>query len=169
MKLNEVDNDIRNYLTIKEYSEKCGNSYQSIYKKLKNTDNVLNNYVRFFNSQRMIHKQALIEINGIVEQQANEVENDVELSFTIENEVEQKRINEKEKIFNIDYKDELIKILKEELEQKNNQIEKLQTLLDQEQRLAVSDREKIKLLEARAEEQEKEQKKSFWRKLFGNG
>lgn len=143
--MNKVDNDVRNYITVKEYSEMCNVSYQSIYKKLKNTDNQLNEYVKYFNNQRMIHKQALIDINGIVEDVENKVESEVEQSFTIANEVEQER---EEKKFLMNSRDELIEILKSELENKNRQIETLQEQLSNSQKLlAMEKQEKQALLD----------------------
>lgn len=154
--MNEVDNNIKNYITIKEYSEICKVSYQSIYKKLKNADNELNKYVKYFNSQRMIHKKALIDINGIVdERMANKVESEVERSFTTANEVEREQEDRDEtsqKVI-IDLLNDRIQAQEQELNVKNKQIETLQEQLSNSQKLlAMEKQEKQALLEGGNEE-----------------
>lgn len=55
--------------------------------------------------------------------------------------------------------DDVIEILKQQLEQKDKQIEELQILLNQSQQLQLQQDEKIKLLKTSA-------KKHWWQKLF---
>lgn len=59
---------------------------------------------------------------------------------------------------------EVIQILKKQLEEKDEQIEKLQILLNQSQQLQLTQNEKIKKLESKTV---KEEKKSFWQKFWG--
>lgn len=152
--MNEVENNIKNYITVKEYSEICGVSYQSIYKKLKNADNELNKYVKYFNNQRMINRKALIDINGIVDEYgANKVENEVEQSCTIANKVENHKSEDigqetSSKII-IDLLNDRIKAQEQELNVKNQQIETLQEQLSNSQKLlAMEKQEKQALLES---------------------
>lgn len=62
--------------------------------------------------------------------------------------------------------DAVIDTLMMQLKKKDEQIEKLQQLLDQEQQLHLQTQNKLLLLEHKEEEQQQE-RKSFWSKLFG--
>lgn len=55
--------------------------------------------------------------------------------------------------------DDVVEILKQQLKQKDEQIEKLQILLNQSQQLQLKQDEKIKMLETSA-------KKHWWQKIF---
>lgn len=68
--------------------------------------------------------------------------------------------NKKKKKENNDKNDDVIQVLKKQLEKKDEQIEKLQILLNQSQQLQLKQNEKIELLETR-------QKKHWWQKIFG--
>ena len=59
---------------------------------------------------------------------------------------------------------EVIQILKKQLEEKDEQIEKLQILLNQSQQLQLTQNEKIKKLESKTV---KKEKKSFWQRFWG--
>ena len=64
--------------------------------------------------------------------------------------------------------DAVIDTLMMQLKKKDEQIEKLQQLLDQEQQLHLQTQNKLMLLEHKEEEeQQQEEKKGFWSKLFG--
>lgn len=68
--------------------------------------------------------------------------------------------NNKKKKENSDKNDDdVIEILKQQLKQKDEQIEKLQILLSQSQQLQLKQNKKIELLETK-------QKKHWWQKLF---
>lgn len=62
-------------------------------------------------------------------------------------------------------KDELIDVLKEQLEVANEEKRELRNLLDQQQRLNMSDKTRIELLELEIEEKTDEQK-GFFKRLF---
>lgn len=62
--------------------------------------------------------------------------------------------------------DAVIEALLTQLKTKDEQIEKLQQLLDQEQQLHLQTQNKLLLLEHKEEEQQ-EEKKGFWSKFFG--
>lgn len=55
---------------------------------------------------------------------------------------------------------DVIEVLKQQLEKKDEQIEKLQILLNQSQQLQLQQSEKIKLLETKS-------KRHWWQKIFG--
>ena len=64
----------------------------------------------------------------------------------------------------------LIEMLRTELEEKNKQIENLQTIINQEQRLRLISEQKVIALEKKEEEREREsneKKQGFWGRLFG--
>lgn len=66
--------------------------------------------------------------------------------------------NKKKKKENDDKNDDVIQVLKEQLEKKDEQIEKLQILLSQSQQLQLKQNEKIKLLETK--------KRHWWQRIF---
>lgn len=57
----------------------------------------------------------------------------------------------------------LVCVLQKELDRKNEQIAKLQQLLDQEQQLRMVTEQKLLLLEEKTEEQEESHKKPWWK------
>lgn len=65
----------------------------------------------------------------------------------------------KKKKGNNDKNDDVIQVLKKQLEKKDEQIEKLQILLNQSQQLQLKQNEKIELLETK-------QKKHWWQRIF---
>lgn len=62
-------------------------------------------------------------------------------------------------------KDELIEVLKEQLQVANDEKKELRNLLDQQQQLNMSDKNRIELLELENEEKPDEEK-SFFKRLF---
>lgn len=67
--------------------------------------------------------------------------------------------NKKKKKGNNDKNDDVIQVLKKQLEKKDEQIEKLQILLNQSQQLQLKQNEKIELLETK-------QKNHWWQRIF---
>ena len=67
--------------------------------------------------------------------------------------------NKKKKKGNNDKNDDVIQVLKKQIEKKDEQIEKLQILLNQSQQLQLKQNEKIELLETK-------QKKHWWQRIF---
>ena len=136
------------YLTIKDFAERAGVSQQAIYKQVERK---LNNYVKMVENQKMIDIRALQEVYGV------EVEQPIQPNF--------------DSI--LSQNQQMIDMLKEQLEAKDKQIESLQKLLDQEQHLNAMNHEKILLLESKLEEpnevdpkESDEQQKGFWAKIF---
>lgn len=70
-----------------------------------------------------------------------------------------KNHNKKKKKGNDDKNNDVIEVLKQQLKKKDEQIEKLQILLSQSQRLQLKQNKKIELLETK-------QKKHWWQKFF---
>ena len=67
--------------------------------------------------------------------------------------------NNKKKKENNDKSSDVIEVLKQQLKKKDEQIEKLQILLNQSQQLQLKQNEKIKILETK-------KKKHWWQRLF---
>lgn len=154
----------KEYLSITDFAARAKVSKQSIYKRLNQLNNQLNNYVEMIDNQRMIDIRALQEIYGIeVEQPSQPKNNQVEQP----NQPDSQPQNDTEKL--------LIEMLQKELDEKNKQIENLQRLVDQEQQLNMANHKKILLLEEKLQEQEPDEqsepteqqtKKSWWNRIF---
>ena len=150
------------YLSIKDFAKKAGVSQQSLYKRLNNPNNQLNNYVKMVENQKMIDIRALQEVYGVeveqpIQPKVEQVEQPIQPNF--------------DSI--LSQNQQMIDMLKEQLEAKDKQIENLQKLLDQEQHLNAMNHEKILLLESKLEEpnevdpkESDEQQKGFWSRLF---
>lgn len=142
-------------LTIKEFAELSGRTPQAIYKQLNNK---LSPFVKMVDNKKMLEKRALKEVFDIdIEQQ------------------KQQQLNEK-----TNFESPLYRILKEELDAKNEQILNLQVELiserqhsrEQADKLAVfaDQAQKLQLAQMKpqiTEEEEKPVKKGFLKRLFG--
>ena len=136
------------YLSVKDFAERAGVSQQAIYKQVERK---LNNYVKMVENQKMIDIRALQEVYGV------EVEQPIQPNF--------------DSI--LSQNQQMIDMLKEQLEAKDKQIENLQKLLDQAQMLNAMDKKKIESLEIKLEEpnetdpkESDEPQKGFWSRLF---
>lgn len=139
MKTNEL-------ITVQEVAKLTGVSPQAIYKRLSTS---LKPYSTMVEGKKYIRKTALKEVFHIdieekdstkVEQPLNEDSTKVDNSIQPSSSITQ----------------ELIDMLKKELEQKNQQIEKLQELLDQEQKIFAMQQQKYLALEVQSTEQTSE-------------
>lgn len=108
-------------LSVSEFAKLTGISRQSVYKKIKDPDNQLSTCVNQVDNQIFIDIEAFQRISD------NQIDNQIDNQ--------------------VDRENELIEILKKELEEKNKQlsekdkqIETLQRLLDQEQQLHLIDK-----------------------------
>ena len=147
------------YLSIKDFAKRAGVSQQAIYKQVERK---LNNYVKMVENQKMIDIRALQEVYGV------EVEQPIQPKIEP---VEQPIQPNFDSI--LSQNQQMIDMLKEQLEAKDKQIENLQKLLDQEQHLNAMNHEKILLLESKLEEpnevdpkESDEIPKGFWAKIF---
>ena len=150
------------YLSIKDFAKKAGVSQQSLYKRLNNPNNQLNNYVKMVDNQKMIDIRALQEVYGIeveqpIQPKVEQVEQPIQPNF--------------DSI--LSQNQQMIDMLKEQLEAKDKQIENLQKLLDQAQMLNAMDKKKIEALETKLEEpnetdpkESDEPPKGFWSRFF---
>ena len=146
------------YLSIKDFAKRAGVSQQAIYKQVERK---LNNYVKMVENQKMIDIRALQEVYGV------EVEQPIQPKIEP---VEQPIQPNFDSI--LSQNQQMIDMLKEQLEAKDKQIENLQKLLDQEQHLNAMNHEKILLLESKLEEPtepvepDEEPPKGFWTRFF---
>lgn len=146
-----------NYLTIKELSEIVGKSPQSFYKRINKKDDVFNSYVKKINGKILIDKKILEEIYQTEKDNSTEFKkvgnqdnNQVELINSLKRQVEfqEKEINQKN--------DQINNLL--------DRVAELTKALDQQQQLAVLDKQNIlKLEEDTAAE---ERNKGFFKRFF---
>lgn len=140
-------------LTVSEFSELVGMSRQAVYKKIK-TDNQLSTCVNRVDNKIFID---IIRFRQITDNQSdNQYVNRVDTK--------------------VDSKNELIEILKKELEEKNKQllekdkqIETLQRLLDQEQQLHLIDKNnrlEISDTDTISVDSDRNETVGFWNKIL---
>ena len=146
------------YLSIKDFAQKAGVSQQAIYKQVERK---LKGYIKLVDNQKMIDIRALQEVYGVeveqpIQPKVEQVEQPIQPNF--------------DSI--LSQNQQMIDMLKEQLEAKDKQIESLQKLLDQEQHLNAMNHEKILLLESKLEEPkepvepDEEPPKGFWTRFF---
>lgn len=154
------------YLSIKEFAECANVSIQSVYKRIKKSDDIIHNFIIIKDGKKLIAAAAIEQIYNI---NYNSINNDIEEEA------------KEEPLYN-----DIISILKEQIEQqkreiefKNKQIDNLmiqlkesskretnyQTLLNQQQQLTATEKQKILQLENKASANEKKRGIfSFFRK-----
>lgn len=138
------------YISIKAFAERAGVSPQSIYKRLNQVDNQLNNYIKPVGNQRMLNIKALQDIYGIeVVNQNQSVEQPVANGYqsaidSLKEQIDQDRRD-------MQLKDEQIKFLQEQLIQLDlrhyDEMQSMQELLNQEQKLHILSIQHVKELE----------------------
>ena len=168
------------YLSIKDFAKKAGVSQQSLYKRLNNPNNQLNNYVKMVENQKMIDIRALQEVYGVeveqpIQPKTEPVEQPIQplLQATIESLTKElERKSEELQAKDKQYAD-LKASMEEQLKVKDKQIEHYGKLLDQEQQLNAMNQQKILALESKLEEpnevdpkESDEPPKGFWTRFF---
>lgn len=129
--------------TIREVAEEIGVSKVAVQKKIERL------HIR--NKMVMDGNRWLVpdEVEDIIIRAFNKSDNDNQTGY-----------NRKE---NEDVTQTLIAMLQKELEEKNRQIEKLQTIINQEQTLRMVTEQKVIALE----QKEQDSKRGLWGRLFG--
>lgn len=154
-----MSNDI---YTIKRLSEELGQASQNIRRRIVKLD------IKAINQDKRTYKNDPLKYNYQV---FIKLANDFGVSVS-NTKVTQSitNSNTKEIQSNTDdtSKDELIEVLKEQLDVANKSRENLERLLDQQQQLSLSDRNKIKILEIELEEKTINKKQTnkwyeFWK------
>ena len=139
------------YISIKEFARRAGVSPQSIYKRLNQVDNQLNNYIKPVGNQRMLNIQALQDVYGIeVGNQNQPVEQpDDNLSQPEQAVIEVLREQ-------IRVKDEQIQTLqqqlREESERHHAELQQAQENLEREQQLHLLSQRRVLELEGQMNE-----------------
>ena len=129
------------YLSIKDFAKRAGVSQQSLYKRLNKLNNQLNNYIKLVDNQKMIDIRALQEVYGV------EVEQPIQ---PIIQPVEQPIQPNFDSI--LSQNQQMIDMLKEQLEAKDKQIENLQKQKDEMEKQHHD--EKMELISTLNESQE---------------
>ena len=139
------------YISIKEFARRAGVSPQSIYKRLNQVDNHLNNYIKPVGNQRMLNIRALQDVYGIkVGNQNQPVEQpDDNLSQPKQGVIEVLREQ-------LRVKDEQIQTLqqqlREESERHHAELQKALDSLEREQQLHLLSQRKVLELEGQSEQ-----------------
>lgn len=153
------------YISIKEFSARANVSVQSIYQRLETS---LKDYFKVIKGKKMLNIQALQDVYGI------ELEQDIKQGFK-ENNQGFKQGFKGEDDTTIKVLQDTLDRLSKELDQKNEEINKLHDLLDQQQKLNLLDKQKILELTAKQDEEldevkenegEPKPKQGFFKWLF---
>lgn len=137
------------YLSVKEFAAAAGVSVQSVYQRLNKS---LKPYLKVENGVKSIDSKALKDLYGKDLEQGFKGEfKDVEQGF--------KGSEQKEG----DTSEQVIELLRDELQKKDDQIAKLMTLLDQEQKLRAVDQQKYLEEKQKSEDlEERLHEKKWW-------
>ena len=150
--------------SIAEISEKLNVSKVTIYKKLKSKDLikyiVLKNNVKYLDTEGFeLLKECLQNANNT----ADTVKHDLKQDKNINDTEPPKQDSAIDLSSLIDLQQDYINTLKQELQEKNNQINNLQVSLRVEQQKSC---ENYKLMNYIAATREQPQEQSFWKKMF---
>lgn len=154
--------DEKYYISVKEFIKVVDRTEQSIYKRLKNDYDELNNFSKKFSHGTKIHINAVREVYardltdeqifgliGKVEKVEPKVEEVKQLDYTREQQEKEKENDKK-----------IIEVLEREIEKKDKIIEDLTKSLNYQQQLSLADKQTILQLQ-----EMNEQKPSKW-KIF---
>lgn len=154
------------YLTIKDFARAAGVSVQSVYKRLNQVENSLNQYLNLIDGKKMLDIKALkdvyeIEVEQLVVQPLNQsCQPDSTSDIAI------KALNQQLEVLQGQLKSKDLQI-----EELNQRLKESMQLLDQQQKLTAIAEQKVLMLEqqsANPEEnpEERESKKSWWKRIF---
>lgn len=153
------------YISIKAFAVRAGVSVQAIYKRLSQVDNQLNDYVKSVDGKRMLNVQALQDIYGIEVGSKNQsVEQPVVNGYQSFIDCLKEQIDQDRR--DMQLKDEQIKFLQDQLIQldlrHHAEMQSMQELLNQEQKLHILSIQRIKELEG---DSEVANHKSVWQSI----
>lgn len=141
------------FLTVKEFAEKAGVSVQSVYQRLNKS---LKPYFKVIKGVKYIEIKALTEVYGL------KVEQGFKGDFK-ENVKGFKQDFKGSEESKSDTSEQVIDLLRKELNEKNEQIAKLMQMVDQEQKLrAVEQQKYLKVKEELEEKLEEQQNRKWW-------
>lgn len=155
------------YLSIKDFAQAAGVSVQSVYKRLNQVENPLNQYLNLIDGRKMLDIKALKGLYGVEVEQPVEQPLNQSCQPNSTGDTAIKALNQQ------------LGVLQDQLKSKDLQIEELNQrlkesmqLLDQQQKLTAIAEQKVMMLEQQeAADQEEdpkepESKKSWWRRIF---
>lgn len=143
-------------ISIAEFAKRANVSRQSVYKRLTQVDSELTKYVNLVDNQKMIDTQALEEVYGIKDDKEVDKIDNVK---STECQPVVNLINQENQVEDMLLKQ--IEILQDEIKIKNDQIEQLHKLLDQEQQLRmIQEQKNVQIEELNLNLKEK--KKKWW-------
>lgn len=147
------------YLSVKDFAQAAGVSVQSVYKRLNQVENSLNQYLNLIDGKKMLDIKALKDVYGI------EVEQPVEQPLNRNSQPDSTRDTA------IKALSQQLEVLQDQIKSKDQQIEELNQrlkesmqLLDQQQKLTAIAEQKVMMLEQQSTEPEK--KKPWWLRFF---
>lgn len=154
------------YLSIKDFARAAGVSVQSVYKRLNQVENPLNQYLNLIDGRKMLDIKALKDLYGVEVEQPVEQPLNQSYQPNSTGDTAIKALNRQ------------LGVLQDQLKSKDLQIEELNQrlkesmqLLDQQQKLTAIAEQKVMMLEQQSTDQEEdpkepESKKSWWRRIF---
>jgi hypothetical protein len=147
-------------ISIAEFAKRANVSRQSVYKRLTQVDSELTKYVNLVDNQKMIDTQALEEVYGIKDDKEVDKIDNVK---STECQPVVNLINQENQVEDMLLKQ--IEILQDEIKIKNDQIEQLHKLLDQEQQLRmIQEQKNVQIEELNLNLKEKKRKWwEFWK------
>lgn len=154
------------YLSIKDFAQAAGVSVQSVYKRLNQVENHLNQYLNLIDGKKMLDVKALKDVYGIeveqpVEQPLNRNSQPDSTSDTAIKALSQQ----------LEVLQDQIKSKDQQIEELNQRLKESMQLLDQQQKLTAIAEQKVMMLEQQSEDQEQqpepEPKKAWWLRFFG--
>lgn len=154
------------YLSIKDFAKEAGVSVQSIYKRLNQVENHLNQYLNLIDGKKMLDIKALKDLYGVeveqpVEQPLNQNSQPDSTSDTAIKALSQQ----------LEVLQDQIKSKDQQIEELNQRLKESMQLLDQQQKLTAIAEQKVMMLEQQSADQEQQPepdpKKSWWLRFFG--
>ena len=148
------------YLSIQEFAQLAGVTPQSIYKRIRKSNNQIHSFLKKDEEGLKLHKSALSILYGISEEETTN-----KPSLKVDKPKEEEKQQKQEKIKETQIKEtadqkvieilrEQIEILRKDNEGKDKQIAELherlaesQKMIDQQQKLSMADKQQILLLE----------------------
>jgi predicted DNA-binding protein YlxM (UPF0122 family) len=139
------------YLSIAEFAERAKVSKQSIYQRLKKSDDIIHKYIKIKGDKKVIAASAVDIIYNKDFAAYEEIETDKE-KFQEENEIIKllrQQVEQQQR--EIDIKNKQIEDLNIQLKASSERETNYQTLLNQQQQLTAAEKQKVLLLEERTQ------------------
>lgn len=153
------------YLSIKEFSELAKVSIQSVYKRINKENDIIHQFIKIKDGKKVISSAAIDKIynndSGVYEEVEEKAAPDSDIILLLKEQVERQQ---KE----LDAKNQHIEKLNKQLEESSKREERFQVLLENQQKLAAMDRQKILELESAEQKKKRNIFSIFKRKEKGD-